>query len=169
MSYRLCWLLASGIRVDPVDFYSKNKFEKLVHLIGFIIRIYHDARYSKCQNIGSIVNWCWKLLLLLTVISHTLVWFSSWCVSSSWSSTPYFQYKFLSLNLAADPFSTAVFKSTKSWILRAIKVLILPAFVQKWSLQVTSAFYCSPFSTDIQGTSDRCTRASFFAEQKTCI
>jgi len=25
-------------------FYSKNKFEKLVHLVGFIIRIYHDAR-----------------------------------------------------------------------------------------------------------------------------
>jgi len=24
-----------------VEFYSKNKFEKLVHLVGFIIRIYH--------------------------------------------------------------------------------------------------------------------------------
>jgi len=27
-----------------VEFYSKNKFEKLVHLVGFIVRIYHDAR-----------------------------------------------------------------------------------------------------------------------------
>jgi len=27
-----------------VEFYSKNKFEKLLHLVGFIIRIYHDAR-----------------------------------------------------------------------------------------------------------------------------
>jgi len=27
-----------------VEFYSKNKFEKLVHLVGFIIRIYHDVR-----------------------------------------------------------------------------------------------------------------------------
>jgi len=27
-----------------VEFYSKNTFEKLVHLVGFIIRIYHDAR-----------------------------------------------------------------------------------------------------------------------------
>ena len=27
-----------------VEFYSKNKFEKLVYLVGFIIRIYHDAR-----------------------------------------------------------------------------------------------------------------------------
>ena len=26
-----------------VEFCSKNKFEKLVHLVGFIIRIYHDA------------------------------------------------------------------------------------------------------------------------------
>ena len=27
-----------------VELYSKNKFEKLVHLVGFIIRIYHDSR-----------------------------------------------------------------------------------------------------------------------------
>jgi len=41
----------SGQRNCPkyVVFYSKNKFEKLVHLIGFIIRIYHDARSPKCQ------------------------------------------------------------------------------------------------------------------------
>jgi len=32
-----------------VDFYSKNKFEKLVHLVGFIIRIYHDAWSFECQ------------------------------------------------------------------------------------------------------------------------
>jgi len=32
-----------------VEFYSKNKFEKLVHLDGFIIRIYHDARSSERQ------------------------------------------------------------------------------------------------------------------------
>ena len=31
------------------EFYSKNKFEKLVYLVGFIIRIYHDARSSECQ------------------------------------------------------------------------------------------------------------------------
>jgi hypothetical protein len=35
-----------------VEFYSKNKFEKLVHLVGFIIRIYHDARSSEFQNGG---------------------------------------------------------------------------------------------------------------------
>ena len=27
-----------------VEFYSKNKFEKLVRLVGFTIRNYHDAR-----------------------------------------------------------------------------------------------------------------------------
>ena len=32
------------------EFYYKNKFDKLVHLVGFIIRIYHDARSSGCQN-----------------------------------------------------------------------------------------------------------------------
>jgi len=32
-----------------VEFYSKNKFEKLVHLVGFIIRIYHDARSPELQ------------------------------------------------------------------------------------------------------------------------
>jgi len=32
-----------------VEFYSKNKFEKLVHLLGFIIRIYHDVRPPERQ------------------------------------------------------------------------------------------------------------------------
>ena len=27
-----------------VDFHSKNKFEKLVHLVGFIVEMYNDAR-----------------------------------------------------------------------------------------------------------------------------
>jgi len=35
---------------EHVEFYSKNKFEKLVHLVGVIIRIYHDARSSECQT-----------------------------------------------------------------------------------------------------------------------
>jgi len=32
-----------------VEFYSKSKLEKLVHLVGFIIRIYHDARSPERQ------------------------------------------------------------------------------------------------------------------------
>ena len=33
-----------------VEFYSKNKFEKLVYLVGFIIRLYRDARSPERQN-----------------------------------------------------------------------------------------------------------------------
>jgi len=33
-----------------VEFYSLNKFEKLVHLVGFIVWIYHDARSSECRS-----------------------------------------------------------------------------------------------------------------------
>ena len=33
-----------------VEFYSRNKFEKLVNLVGFIIRIYHDALPPERQN-----------------------------------------------------------------------------------------------------------------------
>ena len=32
-----------------IEFYSKNKFEKLVHLVGFITRIYHEARSPERQ------------------------------------------------------------------------------------------------------------------------
>ena len=34
-----------------VEFYSKNKFDKFVHLVGFIIRIYHDARSPERQTL----------------------------------------------------------------------------------------------------------------------
>ena len=43
-----------------VEFYSKNKFEKLVRLVGFIIRIYHDARSPERQ----IKNDIWKTYYL---------------------------------------------------------------------------------------------------------
>ena len=33
---------------------SMYKFEKLVHPFGFIIRIYHDARYIVCQIVENI-------------------------------------------------------------------------------------------------------------------
>jgi len=59
MSYRFADSLRTGLidrqRNCPkhVEFYSKNKFEKLVHLVGFIIRIYHDARSPERQNLVS--------------------------------------------------------------------------------------------------------------------
>ena len=43
-----------GQRNSPkhVEFYSKNKFEKLLRVVGFIIRIYHDARSPERQKIN---------------------------------------------------------------------------------------------------------------------
>ena len=39
-----------------VEFYSKNKFEKLVRLVGFIIRIYHDAARSLERQIWNYIE-----------------------------------------------------------------------------------------------------------------
>jgi len=44
-----------------VEFYSKNKFEKLVYLVGFITRIYHVARSRERKKSGCVV-----LLILMT-------------------------------------------------------------------------------------------------------
>ena len=52
-----------------VEFYSKNKFEKLVHLVGFIIRIYHDAR-SPESHIRNI--YCHKTVNLKNRFYYTL-------------------------------------------------------------------------------------------------
>jgi len=44
-----------GQRYCPkhVEFYSESKFQKLVFLVGFSIRIYHDAWSSECQKQNS--------------------------------------------------------------------------------------------------------------------
>jgi len=66
MTYMLCaqWRTPDdGQRNSPkpVEFYSKNKFEKLVHPVGFIIRIYHDARSLERQMYVK----CYELIVLL--------------------------------------------------------------------------------------------------------
>jgi len=52
-----------------VEFYSKNNLEKLVHLVGFIITIYHDARLSERQKAGGDLICCvlrmWELKVVL--------------------------------------------------------------------------------------------------------
>ena len=47
-----------GQRYCPkhVESYSKNEFEELVLIVGFIIRMYHDARCSECQICSSIID-----------------------------------------------------------------------------------------------------------------
>ena len=42
-----------------VELYSKNKLKKLVHLVGFIIRVYHDARSPNVKFVQRTGNgWC---------------------------------------------------------------------------------------------------------------
>jgi hypothetical protein len=36
---------------NHVSFYSQNNFEKLMHLVSFVIRIYHDARSPERQKV----------------------------------------------------------------------------------------------------------------------
>ena len=79
-TYRLCWQLARDLSAEPVwhipllgvqrktpddgqrncpkhvEFYSKNKFEELLYLVGFIIIIYHDARSPERQIQISLLN-----------------------------------------------------------------------------------------------------------------
>ena len=53
MSHRFADKLRAGSGWNcpkHVKFYSKNKFEKLVRLIGFIIRIFHDAQTPERQT-----------------------------------------------------------------------------------------------------------------------
>ena len=49
---RLTYLTSDGQRNYPkhVEFYSRNKFQKLVRLVGFVIRIYRDSRSPECQK-----------------------------------------------------------------------------------------------------------------------
>jgi hypothetical protein len=49
-----------------VEFYPKNKSEKLVHLVGFIIRIYHDARSPERQEFTELQ----KIVCSMTVALH---------------------------------------------------------------------------------------------------
>jgi len=48
-------MMDRGNSPKHVEFYSKNKFEKLVHLVGFVIRIYHDA-LSPERTVGFIIR-----------------------------------------------------------------------------------------------------------------
>ena len=49
-----------------VEFYSKNKFEKLVHLVGFIIRIQHASRIPSCDLRGN-----WRRMMLLVPVQYS--------------------------------------------------------------------------------------------------
>jgi len=42
-------MMDRGTVQNTQGFYFKNKFEKLVHLVGFIIRTDHDVWSTECQ------------------------------------------------------------------------------------------------------------------------
>ena len=56
-----------------VEFYSKNKFQKLVHLVGFIIRIYHDARSPERQSGWGITPLCFVYPRMAQISSTILL------------------------------------------------------------------------------------------------
>jgi len=65
-----------------VQSYSKNKFEKLVYLVGFIIRIYHDAWSPECQK-STLISSSFaikKNMPLYSVINHYI--HASYCLKS---------------------------------------------------------------------------------------
>ena len=53
-----------------IFFFSKNSFDKLVHLVGFIIRIYHDARSSEYIYIYIYIYICIYIYILLLKKIH---------------------------------------------------------------------------------------------------
>ena len=55
-----------------VEFYSKNKFEKLVHLVGFIIRIYHEARSPERKE-RSIRSTIFRLKHKVICVIHSIL------------------------------------------------------------------------------------------------
>jgi len=55
-----------------VEFYSENKFEKWVHLVGFIIRIYHDSRSS--ERLIGFYNWNGVFYCVIRAESLHVIW-----------------------------------------------------------------------------------------------
>jgi len=61
-----------------VEFYSKNKFEKLVHIVGFITRIYHDVLSPECQILNGCFNILSSSLFLFDTSCQTMKPFTIW-------------------------------------------------------------------------------------------
>jgi len=53
-------------------FFPKIKFEKLVHLVGFIIRIYHDARSP--EHLIGFYNWNGAFYCVIRAESLRVIW-----------------------------------------------------------------------------------------------
>jgi len=66
-----CCVYSDGQRNCPknVEFYSQNKFEKLVHLVGFIIRITTTGAIKDCEfkTLSMWLHWAFVIISTLKV------------------------------------------------------------------------------------------------------
>ena len=65
--------------VRNMQFYFKNKFEELVLLVGFIIRIYHVARSSECQIQKVVIIMNLRLSALWPIVPAPGNWWNDDC------------------------------------------------------------------------------------------
>ena len=71
-----------------VEFYSKNKFQKLVHIVGFMIRIYHDAQTPEWLyyvSAGSSEQGCTNPRHQVTKVIKLCTMEVTICASSQWN------------------------------------------------------------------------------------
>jgi len=82
-----------------VQFYSKNKFEKLVHLVGFIIRIGYAGNIKQGWRLITSYMWRWEIfwydclfqdippneaVLILSLLSRNWISFRAFKTIASW-------------------------------------------------------------------------------------
>jgi hypothetical protein len=71
-----------------VEFHSKNKFEKLVHLVGFIIRICHDAQSQehkkKRQNNNTVTTNLISERVMTTHYANSIPYMLPFIISIDW-------------------------------------------------------------------------------------
>ena len=87
-----------------VESYPKNKFEKLLHLVGFIVRIYHDARSPERQNtepLSQYIRHVPKFHVLWDVTSYLMV-----IASREFKRSPFFHPQ---RHYATNVFTSRVF------------------------------------------------------------
>jgi hypothetical protein len=105
-----------------VEFYSKNKFEKLAHLVGFIIRIYHDARSPERQKpvwfIGGNVKWKFVIIQLF----HT-----------AWNKMPYERLERIWCGQTCSVPQKSTVQTTKCYSKRNESTVVTEHFALRWN------------------------------------
>jgi len=129
-----------------VEFYSENKFEKLVHTVGFIIRIYHDARSPERQN------WLFIYVFIECVLDYLFpslfIFVVPWpCFQINWFIyRPFTLSLFLLVHfLFIRPFSIPIIQScgVHISIYNTVMNTTLLHFVAIYKIQLTVILLCS--------------------------